>query len=483
MAGNDSNTKLLVHFNKWGKYRDEAIGTGGSLQSGRNIHCGGTIDETTKKFGSASYNFNGTDEDAHWNYSGASEFHLGTDDYTIDFWANLDSTGVEYSFLGAYYNSDNYFRVYVDSSGAFHIKCVSLGSLTYHIYTATGKATAGSWVHLAFVRSSGSSEIYINGVASATSKTEGTASPDHKSTYIYLCQDGNDATYFKGNIDEFRWSNVARWTSGFTPPTSAYIEPAEKNGLDSYVKLLLQMEGADESTTFLDSSDSAHTVTAQGNAKIDTARYKYGSSAGYFDGNDDYLSIADSNDWYIGSNDFTVDAWIMWHTAVNRFSIFEQYVDSDNYITCHVNGNDMGQKSVYLKFSSYADGDVELSCSTYTVYNVSTYTWYHVMFVIKDSNIYFFWNGELLQVLSQTQNTTTLSNFAAPLHISKGYNTASYCMNGWIDQVRVSNGIARQWRSFELMTEAYSKVIPIMPFIRNRRVSPINKIPNDVLVW
>jgi hypothetical protein len=45
-------------------------------------------------------------------------------------------------------------------------------------------------------------------------------------------------------------------------------------GNDALTKLLLHCAGADTSTTFTDSSSSAHTVTVVGNAQIDTAQSK-----------------------------------------------------------------------------------------------------------------------------------------------------------------------------------------------------------------
>ena len=60
------------------------------------------------------------------------------------------------------------------------------------------------------------------------------------------------------------------------------------------VLLLVQMNGVDEGTTFVDSSTHTKTVTAYNGAKTDTAQSVYGGSSGYLDGIDDYLLIADA---------------------------------------------------------------------------------------------------------------------------------------------------------------------------------------------
>ena len=90
--------------------------------------------------------------------------------------------------------------------------------------------------------------------------------------------------------------------------------PSAEYSSDAYTVLLLHCNGVDESTTFTDSSGggvgSPHTVTAVGNAQIDTAQKKFDTGSALFDGTGDYLSLEDSDDWDFGTGDFTVDCWI-----------------------------------------------------------------------------------------------------------------------------------------------------------------------------
>jgi hypothetical protein len=59
----------------------------------------------------------------------------------------------------------------------------------------------------------------------------------------------------------------------------------------SNVSLLLHGDGANGSTTIVDSSPSPKTVTAVGNAQISTAQSKFGGSSLAFDGSGDYLTV------------------------------------------------------------------------------------------------------------------------------------------------------------------------------------------------
>lgn len=95
-------------------------------------------------------------------------------------------------------------------------------------------------------------------------------------------------------------------------------------GVDDYwssVVLLLHMDGTNNSTTFTDSSSSAKTVTASGDAKISTARSQWGGASGLFDGSGDYLSSASNAAWSFGTGDFAVECWVYRTSAPSLASI------------------------------------------------------------------------------------------------------------------------------------------------------------------
>ncbi|MDP6925246.1 MAG: hypothetical protein R2568_10385 [Candidatus Scalindua sp.] len=76
---------------------------------------------------------------------------------------------------------------------------------------------------------------------------------------------------------------------------------------DANTVLLLHMDGANNSTSFTDSSDNTHSVTAYGNAKMSTSPKKFGTASASFDGSGDYLAVPDSADLNFGSGNFTLD--------------------------------------------------------------------------------------------------------------------------------------------------------------------------------
>jgi len=108
--------------------------------------------------------------------------------------------------------------------------------------------------------------------------------------------------WWHGNIDSIR---ITRGQARYT--TTTYPVPTTPLTDGENVVLLMQMEGENGSTDFVDAK--GHTVTAHGGAAISTARAKFGSSSAYFDGVDDHLRVAMGDDEALG-NAWTMEAWV-----------------------------------------------------------------------------------------------------------------------------------------------------------------------------
>ena len=220
-------------------------------------------------------------------------------------------------------------------------------------------------------------------------------------------------------------------------------------GIDQYTKLLLHCDGADGSTSFPDSSDSGHTVTANGDAQVDTAQSKFGGASGLFDGNSDNLTIPDSDDWSLGSADFTLDWWIRFNAAIHNANYIGQIADGNNRWGCAYNSNVF--YAMYIVDSATAKADYNKAWSP------STNTWYHIAVVRSGDDILWFVDG-----VEQNPTATvslpagySLPNLGSVAHIG-GYSNDGF-FNGWMDEVRVSKGIARWTSNFTPPTASYSR--------------------------
>ena len=80
------------------------------------------------------------------------------------------------------------------------------------------------------------------------------------------------------------------------------------SGIDAYTKLCSHFNGADGATDYTDPVAGA--ATFGGTAQLDTAQKEFGTAALLLDGNSDYVTYPDSDDWSFGTGDFTIDFWI-----------------------------------------------------------------------------------------------------------------------------------------------------------------------------
>ena len=221
---------------------------------------------------------------------------------------------------------------------------------------------------------------------------------------------------------------------------------------DSYTKLMLHCDGVDAATTFTDETGKA--VTANGNAQIDTAQKKFGTASGLFDGTGDYLSLADSDDWNFGSGDFTIDFWVRFNALPGtntEMYLFEQRVDADN--KWRLNAYDScGTKYLYFRATLVGNASFEMAKQT----TLATATWYHIAFVRTGSTWKFFQDGT--QVGTDSTDANAMPDLAASLLIGSGAESGTTELNGWLDEVRISKGVARWTANFTPPTAAYSEV-------------------------
>jgi hypothetical protein len=203
---------------------------------------------------------------------------------------------------------------------------------------------------------------------------------------------------------------------------------------DSYasnVSLYLQMNGTNGSTTFTDSSPNALAVTAVGNAQISTDQSKYNGTSAYFDGSTAYLTQS-SDIVQFGTADFTVEFWV-------RFSSGTGYRQ--------VLGSATTASGIAFGTNNYS-GSVKMYATTSTTGYpgttvLSVDTWYHMTFVRQSGTLKLYLNGILDATYTVSTNFTE-SGGAIAANPSGG----SYKFNGYIDELKITKGVARYTSAF-----------------------------------
>jgi hypothetical protein len=192
-------------------------------------------------------------------------------------------------------------------------------------------------------------------------------------------------------------------------------------------------EGGDGATATADESASARTITFVGAAQIDTAQFKYGASSLLLDGSGDYLTAPDSADWQF-AGEFTIEAFVRISNLAGS-AIISQYAIGN--LSFSLETTAAGQAR--LRYST--DGSTVAHDITTTGTALTTATWYHFA-VDRDAG------GKMRVYIdgvmrgSKTGATGTNFNAAVPLDIGRRASGA-LDHNGHLDEVRITNGVAR----------------------------------------
>ena len=218
-------------------------------------------------------------------------------------------------------------------------------------------------------------------------------------------------------------------------------------GNDSYTKLLLHCNGANDGTTFTDSSSSNKTVTAT-TVVTKTATKVLGTASAFFNNNRSSnhfkLSLATSADWEFGSSDFTIDFWA--YVTANDV-IFMKRTNGSHDMQFNTNSNK-------LRFY-WADSTGALQMHLINATSVTTNTWHHVAVVKSGSTGYLFLDGHNETLTTNVMSTTLQDIGSGNLIIGDYPLNAVVSLNGYMDEIRISKGIARWTKSFTTPSREY----------------------------
>jgi hypothetical protein len=206
------------------------------------------------------------------------------------------------------------------------------------------------------------------------------------------------------------------------------------------------MNGADDDTSTVDSSLSAHTLTRVNTPVLDNAQLKFGSTSSYFEAGDQWTA-PDSEDWNFGSGDFTIDFWMKSTVSSNIYQgLIGQKNTGDSYTPIYIYINNLHTVGVYASYTGSSWAYTLDGGST----TISPNTWYHVAVVVSSGTLKIYVNG----ILDQTQaGSGTLYNGTGTMKIG---NMIHSNFAGWLDEVRISKGIARWTSNFTPPVSEYA---------------------------
>ena len=350
---------------------------------------------------------------------------IGNANYTVEAWVFVNAANGNY--IQATYENTN--------GGELNVIKINNGSEEQYLFGTTTEPSqtvtsfsdktfdGNTWTHVAVVRNSGTVKAYINGIVSST-----TVSMTGSAYNLRRIGGGRgfsvgNGDLFLGKISNVRYSNIARYTSNFTPPTTPFSSDSDTNTL------------ACQSNRFVDNSSNARAVTPTARTTITAfgpfltdAAYDpavNGASA-YFDGNGDYLStpsqgtLAASSNWCMECYFYCTG--VSQSTAYRIMSVNEA-ADAANYTMFRIRA---GQYEFYSGGGSDAAESGLVSTAKF-------HEWTHIALTKSGTTVRGFVNG--IKLWEATHNATSVIS-----SLVMGWGYGSEYFPGYISDARLVNG-------------------------------------------
>ena len=332
----------------------------------------------------------------------------------------------------------------INTTGTIRLSGVDYGTYFPYLITSAGTSGqlwqsdgsgAGAWANTSSLGfGTGTVNSGTTGQVAYYSAT-GTAVSGNSS--LYISSDG------KVGINTTAPSEKLHIDSGNVIITGSH---AGGTGNDSYTKLLLHADDPDNN--FIDDSSGNKEITHNGDVTQTSTQYEFGGKSAYFDGTGDFLTTPNSSDFDFGTGDFTVDVWV-------RLNSYTSYPGL-------VSGAVAGGTGWILGLSS--DGKKVRILQNVTERIVGSITipletWTHIALVRYGNTVTVYVNG----VSDGAYDSTSVSWNSNGAGIAVGRlvpNFDDYYLNGWIDEVRISKGIARWTSNFTSPSASYGSGVP-----------------------
>ena len=368
-------------------------------------------------------------------------FNLGTNSFCIDGWfypTTTNATQLVFNKWGTVSDTQSMFQIGRISS-TFYAQLRATGG---YVTLSTSTWIPNAWNHFAVVRSGSTISAYLNGARFGTDTSNPTLNSGTDTMTIGSKQAQD---YFTGYITDCR---IVNGSAIYDPTqTTITVPTAPTTAVTNTAFLSSNTNGGITDAT---AKNDLETV---GNAQISTTQSKFGGSSMYFDGSGDDLKIITNPPLSFSgfAGDFTIEAWV-YPTAVGQ--------SNNSYLCSQINSGSYApivivQSSGTYNFVIYASSTGSswnlasaVSCGT-----ANANAWNHVAVTRYGTNIYCFMNG-VLQSTTAVSTTAFMTN-SNNWHIGSADLVANSYLTGYVDDFRITKGIARYTSNFTPPTSAF----------------------------
>jgi len=351
--------------------------------------------------------------------------------YTIEFWAYAISfPGAFNQIVSQRSSSTVYWSVnWNTTNGWTFLYNNGSGEVSF---TRNQNSPLNQWVHVAVVKSGTTGYIFLNGQQAGATFTFPNIADN--SSLLFIGAWPLLVDYFNGYISNLRMvKGTALYTSNFVPSNQPLT--AVQNSV-----LLLNGTGAG-----IYDASAQNNLETVGDSRLVTNTAKYGNTSMFFDGTGDYLLSPSSPAFDFPSN-FTIEMWInftnvnsTWQSIISR-----AYGIAGGWRLYKNDGNNQ------LRWYSNLTSVVLTTGST-----LANNTWSHIAVVRNSGTVTIYIDG-VNRGSAVNATSYTPGNYA--LEIGSGVVTSAFPMTGNINDLRITQGVARYTANF---------TPPTIPFLTN----------------
>ena len=382
-----------------------------------------------------SVSFDGNDD--HLNIDNRSDLAFGTGDFTLECWVYFtgsdgvldtvmetrSSTSASDGFLiGRFHTSGHENKIELYTDGSYRI-------------TADVTTSNNVWTHVAAVRQSGTTRMYINGQAQTTTYSD---SNNYSNDDLIIGENVSGSYQIPGLISNFRMvKGTAVYTSNFTVPTSPLTAITNTKLLCCQSTTFPTVATVDFSNLGLyNISGTAGSYAPTGlSGGID---FPSGQGTAY-NSNGSYILNANTS----FSGNYTIEFWFNVDTLNNTnygtygAVLFDGRPQSGNggniFGSIYAANSNGGSNPFNMRY--HANGSDWISGST----NFSVGTWYHCALVRNSGTITLYVNGTSQGTYSHSTSMT--SNTNRPYVGGWGYipGVNDFALNGKISNLRMGS--------------------------------------------
>jgi hypothetical protein len=369
---------------------------------------------------------------------------IGTSSFCIEAWIYMQNSSAQQFLVANASSGGLWIGFNIDAANKLAIGRVATAIDNEVSYTWVN----GQWYHVAVNRSGTSLQFFVNGVQVGST---GSNSVNY-SNQGYRVGSETTQKYFTGYMTDFRLTRDSVYTTTFTPSTTPLT------AITNTAVLLNMTNGAIFDNAMMNNLETV------GNAQISTSVVKYGTGSMYFDGTGDYLQVPSSPN-YIFTGDYTIEMWL--YVPTGYFQTIQRLVSSASASpagACYFSlGNDNGIGAGYLCAAVNLTSPYNIPSGNPLLWSSTLFpvaTWTHVALVRSGSTVKIYQGG--VSVASVTNTVTWNFNNSAGLRISgTNWEPTTENLQGYIDDLRITNGYARYTTTFTPPTAAFPNIGPV----------------------